>query len=316
MGHRIGLRAIPAFAGMTKEGIIKRRRGFLPIEALIAALAALLALASPASAEEARRILFIGNSFTQGATSAVMHYRPESVTDLNGEGVGGIPALFARFAEQADQAWKVSHETRGGSTLGFHLNERRDRIEAPWDVVVMQQYSVLDPERPGDPAQTLADAPALAQMFTRANPAVDVYLMAAWSRADQVYREDGHWYGRPVAAMALDLRRAMDIADAASPEIDGVIPVGEAWNRAMWRGVADPNPYDGRTFGQIDLWSHDQYHASIDGSYLEALVVFGYVTGIDPRTLGPDEQAARDLGMPARVAQALQQVAAAQLGMV
>jgi hypothetical protein len=286
------------------------------LRTIVAALAALLALASPASAEEARTVLFIGNSFTQGATSAVMHYRPESVNDLNGEGVGGIPALFARFAEQAGQAWDVSHETRGGSTLGFHLNERRDKIDAPWDVVVMQQYSVLDPNRPGDPAQTLADAPALAQMFTRANPAADVYLMAAWARADQVYREDGHWYGRPVAAMALDLRRAMDVADAASPEIDGVIPVGEAWNRAMVGGVADPNPYDGQTFGQIDLWSHDQYHASIEGSYLEALVVFGYVTGIDPRTLGPEEQAARDLGMSARITQALQQVAAAQLGIV
>lgn len=283
----------------------------------ITALAALLMLATPASAkEEPRTILFIGNSFTQGATSAVMRYRPDSVTDLNGEGVGGIPALFATFAEQAGQAWEVAHETRGGATLGFHLNERRDRIDAPWDVVVMQQYSVLDPERPGDVAQTAADAPALARMFTQANPAADVYLMAAWSRADQVYREEGHWHGRPIAAMALDLRRAMNVVDAASPAIDGVIPVGQAWNRAMRRGVADPNPYDGRAFGKVDLWSYDQYHASIEGSYLEALVVFGYVTGIDPRTLGPNEKAARDLGIAARVAQALQQVAAAQLGMV
>lgn len=284
---------------------------------IVAALAALVAFATPTLAkEDPRTILFIGNSFTQGATSAVMGYRPDSVTDLNGEGVGGIPALFATFAEQVDQTWEVSHETRGGSTLGFHLNERRDLIDAPWDVVVMQQYSVLDPEQPGDVTQTVVDAPALARMFTQANPAADVYLMAAWSRADQVYREEGHWHGRPIAAMALDLRRAMNVVDAASPAIDGVIPVGQAWNRAMRRGVADPNPYDGRAFGKIDLWSHDQYHASIAGSYLEALVVFGYVTGIDPRTLGPNEKAARDLGLAARVAQALQQVAAAQLGMV
>ncbi|RXZ65919.1 SGNH/GDSL hydrolase family protein [Pelagerythrobacter rhizovicinus] len=301
---------------MTSEGIIKCRRGFRPIAALVAALVALLALTSPASAGEPRTILFIGNSFTQGANSAVLRYRPESVNDLNGEGVGGIPALFARFAEQAGQAWEVSHETRGGSTLGFHLNERREKIDAPWDVVVMQQYSVLDPERPGDPAQTAADAPALAQMFTRANPAVEVYLMAAWTRADQVYRPEGHWYGRPVAAMALDLRRAMDAIDAASAEIDGVIPVGEAWNRAMMRGIADPNPYDGRTFGAIDLWSYDQYHASAEGSYLEALVVFGHVTGIDPRVLGAEEKAAHELGIEPRIAEALQQVAAAQLGMI
>ena len=84
----------------------------------------------------------------------------------------------------------------------------------------------------------------------------------------------------------------------------------------MRLGVADSNPYDGREFGRIDLWSYDQYHASIEGSYLEALVVFGYVTGVDPRTLGGNERAARDLGIQTRVAVALQQVAAAQLGML
>lgn len=285
-------------------------------KAFFALLAAWLTLAAPASASEPRTILFIGNSFTQGATSAVMRYRPETVEDLNGEDVGGIPALFATFAAQSDVEWVVAHETRGGATLGFHLEERREKIDAPWDVVVMQQYSVLDPENPGDPTETLADAPALAAMFARANPAVDVYLMAAWSRADQVYREGGHWHGRPIGAMALDLRHAMNLADAASPQIDGVIPVGEAWNRAMRLGVADSNPYDGREFGRIDLWSYDQYHASIEGSYLEALVVFGYVTGVDPRTLGGNERAARDLGIQTRVAVALQQVAAAQLGML
>lgn len=281
----------------------------------IVAAVALVAASPQVRADEPRTILFIGNSFTQGANSAVLRYRPESVDDLNGEGVGGIPALFARLAEQAGQEWEVSHETRGGSTLGFHLRERRDKIDAPWDVVVMQQYSVLDPDRPGDPAQTAVDAPALAQMFTHANPAGEVYLMATWSRADQIYREEGHWHGRPVAAMALDLRRAMDMIDAASPQIDGVIPVGEAWNLAMARGVADPNPYDGRAFGKVDLWSYDQYHASAEGSYLEALVTFGYVTGIDPRTFGLGEKVAHELGIEPRIAEALQQVAAAQLGL-
>lgn len=275
---------------------------------------ALLIWVSPAAArDDARTILFIGNSFTQGAGSAVLRYRADSVEDLNEEGVGGVPALFATFAEQVGLRWKVSHELRGGSTLGFHLRERRAVIDAPWDVVVMQQYSVLDPERPGDPTETAQDAPALAAMFTRANPSVDVYLMATWSRADQVYREGGHWYRRPLAAMALDLRAAMDAIQAASPDIDGVIPVGEGWNRAIAHGIADPDPYDGRAFGKIDLWSHDQYHASAAGSYLEALIVFGYVTGIDPRTLGPDERAARDLGIATPVATALQQIAAEQL---
>ncbi|MCE3519676.1 hypothetical protein LXJ58_33530, partial [Escherichia coli] len=62
-----------------------------------------------------------------------------------------------------------------------------------------------------------------------------------------------------------------------------------------------------------NLWSYDQYHASIAGYYLEALMVFGQVTGVDPRTLGAGERAADELGLSPDLAVSLQRVAAAQL---
>ncbi|PZT86988.1 MAG: PEP-CTERM sorting domain-containing protein [Citromicrobium sp.] len=276
---------------------------------------AMLALAgsSPAWAEQPQQILFIGNSFTQGANSAVLRYRPDSVTDLNSEGVGGIPALFARFAEQAGLEWSVTHELRGGSTLGFHLKEKRALIDRQWDVVIIQQYSTLDPDKPLDATETRRNADRLSDMFTAANPQVRAYLMATWSRADQVYRSEGHWYGKPIGQMATDLRRAMDQVDRESDTIDGVIPVGEAWNRAMAAGLADANPYDGRDYGKIDLWSYDHYHASAEGSYLEALVVFAQVTGYDVRRFGDGEKAAHEIGIEPKMAGRLQQVAMEQL---
>src|SRR3546814_20918435 len=97
--------------------------------------------------------------------------------------------------------------------------------------------------------------------------------------------------------MALDLRRGYDAADAASAAIDRVNPVGQAFNCAIQAGFADPNPYDGIAYDQLDLWSYDHYHASIAGYYLEALVVFAGITGKDPRTLGKGENAAGDLGL-------------------
>lgn len=281
---------------------------------LAAFLLLLGSVAAQAQDQQPQQILFIGNSFTQGANSAVLRYRPDSVTDLNDEGVGGIPALFVRFAQQAGLNWQASHELRGGSTLGFHLNEKRERIDRVWDVVVMQEYSTLDPKQPGDASGTRRDAPALGRMFAAANPGVDVYVMATWSRADQVYPATGNWHGRPVGSMALDLRAAMDIVDAESSEIDGVIPVGEAWNRAMAAGVADSNPYDGREYGKVDLWSYDHYHASAEGSYLEALVVFAQVTGLDVRQFGEGERAAHELGIEPKIAARLQAIAMEQLG--
>ncbi|MFD1787170.1 DUF4886 domain-containing protein [Sphingomonas floccifaciens] len=265
--------------------------------------------ARPASAAPARTILFIGNSFTQGAHSPVRNYRAGTVTDLNGDGYGGVPALFKLFTEQAGLNYAVSLETQGGRSLGFHLTERAARFNRPWDVVVLQEYSTLDRRRPGDPAAYIRDAGTLAAMFTRANRNAEVFLMPTWSRADQVWRSGSPWSGTPVNKMADDLFTAAMRAKAASRDIDGIIPVGLAWNRAFSTGVADPNPYDGVAFGQLDLWSYDQYHGSTAGYYLEALTVFGRITGLDPRTLGPNERGADELGLSNAQASALQRIA-------
>ena len=260
-----------------------------------------------------RTILFIGNSFTQGAHSAVRNYRAGTVTDLNRAGYGGVPALFKLFAEQAGLNYAVSLETQGGKTLGFHLAERRALVDRAWDVVVLQDLSTFSRERPGDPATHIRDAGALAALMKRANPRVRVEILSTWSRADQVYRPGSPWSGTPIAKMADDLQRGSDAARAASRDIAGVIPAGRAWNYAFARAVADPNPYDGIAFGQLNLWAYDQYHASVAGYYLEALVVFGKVTGVDPRTLGGQERAADDLGLSSEQAVALQRIAAEAL---
>jgi len=93
---------------------------------------ALLALMpAPALAQAAAKtILFVGNSFTQGAHSAVKRYRADAVTDLNGDGYGGVPALFKTFTEEAGLNWKVSLETQGGKPLRFHYEERRAKLAA------------------------------------------------------------------------------------------------------------------------------------------------------------------------------------------
>jgi hypothetical protein len=273
---------------------------------------AAVALATSAAAQ-ARTILFVGNSFTQGAHSPVRVYRPDLVTDLNRDGIGGVPAIFKVLAAEAGRDFTVSLETSGGKGLDFHYDTKRHLIDRPWDVVVLQGFSTLDHRNPGDPARHVEYAVLLAQMFHRANPAVRVELMSTWSRADETYLPGGHWYGKPIEAMALDLRAASNLALARSRDIAGVIPVGEAWNRAIRERVADGNPYDGVPFGQVDLWTYDQYHASQFGYYLEALVIFGQLTGVDPRSFGPHERAADDLGISPTLTSALQKIAHEQL---
>ena len=272
------------------------------------------ALAQSATAQpKAKSILFVGNSFTFGANSPLIRFHAHDVTDLNKAGFGGVPALFGIFAHEAGLSFEVSQETSPGKTLEWHYTERAPVLAGKWDLVILQGYSLLDPTTPGDPANHVLGAQHLSKLFKTANPDARIGLVSTWSRADQVYKPGGHWSGTPIDAMAADLAAASVLALKAAPEISMVFPVGTAWGRAMREGIADPNPYDGVDYGKVSLWTWDQYHASTEGYYLEALVIFGEVTGIDPTTLGATEAAAAELGMSPVVTKALQTVAEEEL---
>lgn len=278
---------------------------------------AAVTLAAISLSASATSILFVGNSYTYGdpagAPPLVKNYRPDTVTDLNGSGIGGVPALFKAMTVATGLTYDVSLETVPGVGLDHHYRDKFSTIVKPFDVVLLQSYSTLDAKQPGDATKLVKYAGILAEAFHRANSNVDVRLTATWSRADQAYAKQGPWYGKPIDQMALDVRRGYNAARVASPLIRSVIPVGEAWNRAMAASIADANPYDGITPGQVNLWAPDNYHASVHGYYLEALTIFGNVTGRDPRTLGATDRIAQELGIDAATAGALQTVAAQQL---
>jgi hypothetical protein len=160
-------------------------------------------------AQPASSVLFIGNSFTFAAGSPVRFYRADTVTDLNDEGTGGMPALFKSFTQQAGLSYDVFLETRGGAGLDFHLTSKKDVIgKRAWDAVVMHGYSTLDADKPRDPAKLIATSKEMAALLRGQNPNVAIYLMATWSRADQTYPPKGAWAGQPIEVMARDVRAA------------------------------------------------------------------------------------------------------------
>ncbi|MEF7617449.1 PEP-CTERM sorting domain-containing protein [Aquincola sp. MAHUQ-54] len=281
----------------------------LPKSALAAAAALIALQAMPAGA--ATSILFIGNSFTYGALASVETWGSSTVTDLNGTNIGGVPALFKAFTVQAGLDYNVSLETEPGSNLDFHYNNRLALINKPWDKVVMHGQSNLDFQAPNNPAKISTYTGILGNVFQAQNPNVDISLTATWSRADLTFANTSSpWYGQPITQMGIDVQAGYEVAAAQNPTIvSAVNPVGLAWNRAINLGIADGNPYDGIATGKINLWASDNYHASNHGYYLHALVDFGMITGIDPRSLGGNEYAALELGITASEAYALQAVA-------
>jgi len=179
-----------------------------------------------------------------------------------------------------------------------------------------------------------------------ADPRTRIYLEQTWARPDMVephlqthvdlHSPDGepvlrktpeHPEGLPakayypsLQAMTADLHAAFHGLAASNPRFAGVVPVGDAFQRAVDQGIAPSRGFYGPDGawrepggGTIDLWWHDRLHASKYGSYLAALVLFGSLSGIDPAGLGSGERAAADLGIAPAEAVKLQRVASEQL---
>ncbi len=147
-----------------------------------------------AEAQQGQTILFIGNSFTFGSGSAVRFWRTNTVTDLNDDHVGGVPALFKSFTDQAGLPYDVYLETRGDSAFDYHLQEKLDEITSrAWDVVVAHSYSTLDRDHPNDPTALLATGRQLSDVLHERSPSVEFYVTATWSRPDLTYREGTPW---------------------------------------------------------------------------------------------------------------------------
>ena len=272
-------------------------------------LLCLLALIGAAQPVFAKTILFVGNSFTFGELSPVKTFRANTVTDLNNAGIGGVPALFKAFANQAGLDYDVSLETVPGVGLDYHYANKRAVLDRPWDEVVLQSYSTLDQHHPGDPALLTKFAGAFSDLTHARNPAVKIYLTATWSRADLTYPPGTPWNGKPIEQMARDVDAGYRVAAAKTPGVTAIVPVGLAWNDTIASGLADPNPYDGITAGKINLWAPDNYHASSYGYYLEALLVFGRVTGKDPLSVGDKERSIAELGLDPAVVRQLEKIA-------
>lgn len=172
----------------------------------------------------------------------------------------------------------------------------------------------------------------------KANAATEIYLQQTWARPNLINPPgtttidpatgNATYSGSPapsyfasLEAMTADMTAGMlQVADFADDDgtggVKGIIPVGQAFLAAVQAGFATRDMYgaDALSDALIDLWFNDGTHASVAGSYLSALTIFGSVTGEDPAMFGAGERAAADLGLSRRDALMLQAVASYQLG--
>lgn len=289
----------------------------------------LLCAARPASAQV--RILFVGNSYTHGAFAPVLNYNAAAITDEN-YGLassspryqsnpaepgpwGGVPGIFKKFTDQAGLNYEVHIEAISAATLQQHHAGALTVVQqSQWHKVVLQEFSTrpLPVVRTGQPAAFVDYTSRLEQALHATSPTAQLYLYQTWGRADITYPSNQPYSGLPIDTMTQNLHDAYFRMASRTPGVAGVAPVGDAWLRAIQAGVASRNPYS-PTAGLLDLWAPDRSHASKWGSYLAACVLFGQITGLDPRSLGGAEQAAAALGIAQTAAISLQQIAFQQM---
>ena len=151
---------------------------------------------------------------------------------------------------------------------------------------------------------TLAQTPPLASYgYTSSNPAQPIFgsstpAQQGGNKAYAPYIGDPN----PIAHMASDVHNAYSLAaatyNAANPAKSHltVSPDGDAWVTAINLGLAEQDPFlVNEPAGQVDLWDSNPllacctvpigYHPSVYGDYLNALTLFGSLTGLNPESL-------------------------------
>ena len=160
----------------------------------------------------------------------------------------------------------------------------------------MHGFSTLDYDKPRDPAKLIATSKQMADFLRARNPNVELYLMATWSRADQTYPREGAWAGEPIEAMARDVRAAYDRAAKLCGSQDGDprrrgVDARHPDRRRRSESLRRHRAGQARSLGPRPL-SRQRVRELPRG----AGVIFGSVTGRDPRSLGENECSAYELG--------------------
>lgn len=201
-----------------------------------------------------KNVLFIGNSYMQ---------------------VNDLPLLTKNVASSAGYELTYRANMPGGATFANHcVNGSKDMIlEGGWDLVMIQGQS-QEPSFPdGQVAQeTFPYAAQLVAAVYQANPCAEPMFYMTWGRKDgdsynaQFFPPLGSYEGMD----SLLYLRYMMMKEANDASVS---PVGR-----LWHVLRNTHP-------EIELYSSDNSHPSLAGSYAAACSFFTTIFEADPTTI-------------------------------
>lgn len=216
----------------------------------------LVAVTSPSA--RADDVLFIGNSFTYGATAPVVEF------------IGGVPKLFEEIALVKGKQVAASAVTAGGRDWSYHLAQpatAKALGSKAWTWVVLQDFSTR-PTEAGNLEQFMKDGETFSERIAQNSPQAGILLYETWARPPGAFYQVGRGkvFSGPEQMMAQlhlaygDLRDDLAAKNPNRPV--RVALVGTAFARVA-------TEYPG-----INLNAADHHHATAEGYYLAALVIY------------------------------------------
>ena len=204
----------------------------------------LLGITSMQAISQVTKVLFIGNSYT---------------------GVNNLPQLFSDLSLSLGDSVFVDSYNPGGYTFEMHVVDANTiaKINSrPWDFVVLQEQS----QRPSfPPAQVAMDvypyARQIDSLILLNNHCTETVFYMTWGRK---YGDQGNCAFWPPVCTFLGMQEELrnSYVQMANDNAALVAPVGRAW-QSSWTQDSS-----------INLWSSDNSHPSIEGSYLTACVFY------------------------------------------
>lgn len=217
-------------------------------------IVALVLFALAANAQETKRVLFIGNSYTD---------------------VNNLPLLVQRVSESAGNMIEYQSNTPGGCTFQQHCSNQSMTLirQGGWDVVVLQEQSQL-PSFPQNQVENecLPYAAQLVDAVYHYNPDGEAMFYMTWGRkfGDQPNARFFPVLGTYEGMDSMLYERYMYMARANDAS---VCPVGRVW-RYLRNNHAD-----------IELYERDESHPSLCGSYAAACAFYTMIFHRSPRDI-------------------------------
>lgn len=207
------------------------------------------------NAQTTKRVLFIGNSYIY---------------------TNDLPAILEEIALNMGDTLLYEQSTPGGYSFAQHLENVTtiSKIEAGgWDYVILQEQSQI----PSFPIEQVEEdcfpfAANLCDLIELNNPCAEIMFFMTWGRENGDSQNCANW--PPVCTYEgmddLLHERYMMMADQNDALVGAV--------GAVWRYIRDNN-------SEIELYSADQSHPSLTGSYAAAVCFYASIFRKDPEDI-------------------------------